>query len=680
MTKVENKRSRPPPVTENQKRHQRSPDQHSFPSATVRERLFLSSYDQRRTNDISITNMHLKSSHRPTQSTQEDVPIILFKRGEKRKFLKRPDTYEDMIRVVRRKFDIDEHEVPTFETRSLEVCGDHNVEIDEEVYPLMITYLDEIEVILSGASSNANTAIVGVNEYAEPRAEREDQNASRREDTVASGLTDSADTQCKDQRTGITRAGRSETLLDEQEADVTVTDEGPRKAINKGKGKEVEIAETEIDTSTADKKRSRTKARQAQPPSDSDDVQKKPKSKAKAIKEKEDGKGKAKQKKLPEVSEIDESEAGTSSTGKKRGKSTKAKSNIKETQDRLDQEQDHSELFQGHGESEPASARSSMRRRTPSLQPLHFEPNPDDEEFFRGDLDAEQNDGSQPDDPANLFDDDVVEIEHVPRVAERGPMPSANTAEEIEVDNQLTTESQMSPSSSKDGRWEHVKVKVDSLEIKVEKRPGEEPNQSERDTRKPNSRAGPSNTSGLATFAGRLGRERPDTQSRTTSAAPSPIKPSSRSVRPEHQQIPASANDTWGASQSRVPAPPQSQAQVHDSSDEVGEDGYTPDGKFKVFIEGPKGHGHKPKAEFMTRERHVVRKVLQGACKHFGVDTKRAQLQLLFDSEEDGEMVTHYYKCEKEETMGQAGVKPFSSLRVKLEYDDDDEEEEEDYD
>jgi hypothetical protein len=64
------------------------------------------------------------------------------------------------------------------------------------------------------------------------------------------------------------------------------------------------------------------------------------------------------------------------------------------------------------------------------------------------------------------------------------------------------------------------------------------PNESERDTRKPDSRASPMNTSSLATFAERLGRERPDTQNRMTSNPPSPTKPSSSRT----QQTPTNAN------------------------------------------------------------------------------------------------------------------------------------------
>ncbi|KAF5371690.1 hypothetical protein D9758_003397 [Tetrapyrgos nigripes] len=55
-----------------------------------------------------------------------------------------------MIRVVRRKFDIAENEKPIFETRSFGVCRDRNIEVDEDVYPIMVSYLEEIEVVTPG--------------------------------------------------------------------------------------------------------------------------------------------------------------------------------------------------------------------------------------------------------------------------------------------------------------------------------------------------------------------------------------------------------------------------------------------------------------------------------------------------------------------------------------------------
>lgn len=45
----------------------------------------------------------------------------------------------------------------------------------------------------------------------------------------------------------------------------------------------------------------------------------------------------------------------------------------------------------------------------------------------------------------------------------------------------------------------------------------------------------------------------------------------------------------------------------------------------------------------------------------------RSQLELLVNVEEDGETVVHYLKCEKGDTMGQSGVKPFADLRVTVE-------------
>jgi hypothetical protein len=51
------------------------------------------------------------------------------------------------------------------------------------------------------------------------------------------------------------------------------------------------------------------------------------------------------------------------------------------------------------------------------------------------------------------------------------------------------------------------------------------------------------------------------------------------------------------------------------------------DGRFKVMIKGPTGETQS----FLLRERHPLRKVHQGASKHFGVDPHRLViLQTLF--------------------------------------------------
>ncbi|KAK1230529.1 hypothetical protein PQX77_006378 [Marasmius sp. AFHP31] len=97
------------------------------------------------------------------------------------------------------------------------------------------------------------------------------------------------------------------------------------------------------------------------------------------------------------------------------------------------------------------------------------------------------------------------------------------------------------------------------------------------------------------------------------------------------------------------------------------------DGRFKIFISGPK-RSHR--AEFMTKDRHKMKKVLTGACKTFKLDPERSRLELLVVKEDDGGDI--YIPCIGEETVGRAGVKPGSELKVVVE-DGDELEDEDDY-
>ncbi|KAG5643199.1 hypothetical protein DXG03_001360 [Asterophora parasitica] len=101
------------------------------------------------------------------------------------------------------------------------------------------------------------------------------------------------------------------------------------------------------------------------------------------------------------------------------------------------------------------------------------------------------------------------------------------------------------------------------------------------------------------------------------------------------------------------------------------------DERFAVTIEGPCSD---QAAEFKTRGKHGVRKVLASVCKTFNVDPERARLVLVV--EEDGEEAM--YICNPEETMEMCGVRPDSHLLLQVEdYEEEaeeEEEEEEEYD
>lgn len=58
-----------------------------------------------------------------------------------------------MIINIRQKFDIDETRGMTLETAALDVCRGCKVEIDEDVWPVMRSSLDEVTVIVSHDSA-----------------------------------------------------------------------------------------------------------------------------------------------------------------------------------------------------------------------------------------------------------------------------------------------------------------------------------------------------------------------------------------------------------------------------------------------------------------------------------------------------------------------------------------------
>ncbi|KAJ7578249.1 hypothetical protein C8J56DRAFT_969502 [Mycena floridula] len=91
------------------------------------------------------------------------------------------------------------------------------------------------------------------------------------------------------------------------------------------------------------------------------------------------------------------------------------------------------------------------------------------------------------------------------------------------------------------------------------------------------------------------------------------------------------------------------------------------DERFKVYISGPLPG---QMAEFMTRGGHLVRKVLSGACKTFGLDPHGARLMVIISA--DGLEEEHRFECENEETMARAGVEPGMHLVIETMDEEDD--------
>ncbi|KAL0572841.1 hypothetical protein V5O48_009120 [Marasmius crinis-equi] len=99
-----------------------------------------------------------------------------------------------------------------------------------------------------------------------------------------------------------------------------------------------------------------------------------------------------------------------------------------------------------------------------------------------------------------------------------------------------------------------------------------------------------------------------------------------------------------------------------------------PDGRFKIFISGPK---KTHRAEFVTKESHKIKKLLMSACKTFSLDPERSRLESLLDKEDHGGKEDRFFQCDNEETVGKVGIRPRSQLRVVEEIDEADEEEDE---
>ncbi|KAE9392734.1 hypothetical protein BT96DRAFT_924562 [Gymnopus androsaceus JB14] len=120
---------------------------------------------------------------------------------------------------------------------------------------------------------------------------------------------------------------------------------------------------------------------------------------------------------------------------------------------------------------------------------------------------------------------------------------------------------------------------------------------------------------------------------------------------------------TQSQSATAVPEEP-SQIQQSQSSDQ--------DPRFKITIIGP---GNE-RAEFMTRRKHTLRKVLAGACRNFNIDPTRAQLKQVLEVDDEDSMdpdgkVEQLFPCDVDDSVGRAGIGPESKLRLVVEDEED---------
>ncbi|KAK7035848.1 Zn(2)-C6 fungal-type domain-containing protein [Favolaschia claudopus] len=90
--------------------------------------------------------MHIVSTINSQTRSTEDVPVVLVTLDGTKKFLPRPESYEDMNELVRAHYKVDAHAALQFMVSTLDVCQGESVEVTEAAYPLLASLLDSVSV------------------------------------------------------------------------------------------------------------------------------------------------------------------------------------------------------------------------------------------------------------------------------------------------------------------------------------------------------------------------------------------------------------------------------------------------------------------------------------------------------------------------------------------------------
>ena len=111
--------------------------------------------------------MFITSTINTLTRSSGDVPIIVLRHGQTRKFIQRPETYEvpndtfirvadlisipfdqNLVAMALETFEFLDPSVLTFTTSTLDICQGNPIEINAGVYPLLYTCVDEIAVVI----------------------------------------------------------------------------------------------------------------------------------------------------------------------------------------------------------------------------------------------------------------------------------------------------------------------------------------------------------------------------------------------------------------------------------------------------------------------------------------------------------------------------------------------------
>ncbi|KAK0226652.1 hypothetical protein IW262DRAFT_1363435 [Armillaria fumosa] len=98
--------------------------------------------------------MYLHSTNNSLARPAEDIPVFLFCFEQRTVFMKRRETYEDMINALRIKFNIQDNASPVLRVSTLQICNAREIEISEDAYEAMVPFLDEINIVLVPRSSD----------------------------------------------------------------------------------------------------------------------------------------------------------------------------------------------------------------------------------------------------------------------------------------------------------------------------------------------------------------------------------------------------------------------------------------------------------------------------------------------------------------------------------------------
>ncbi|KAF7294565.1 Zn(2)-C6 fungal-type domain-containing protein [Mycena indigotica] len=95
--------------------------------------------------------MRVSSTINPLTCLDDDIAVLVIALDGKRKFVPRPSSYKQLHRLILSKFGLQDQTKLILHISTLDVCAGNDVELTEDVYPLLVPALDIISVTVEGA-------------------------------------------------------------------------------------------------------------------------------------------------------------------------------------------------------------------------------------------------------------------------------------------------------------------------------------------------------------------------------------------------------------------------------------------------------------------------------------------------------------------------------------------------